>query len=194
MKTLEEKLLVCNGCANRFKYVSADSVCKLTNSQPKFDDECADFKPAALEVPEERTAYVAPPIINSVSGGIRFANFLIDYVMVIILMFIAIIFLALSGFNVDAIGESQLYSYGVAILVHFIYYTFAEGLTGRTIGKLITGTKVVSDDGTAPSIGQVALRSICRHIPFEPFSFLGSTANGWHDSISATYVVKKNSI
>lgn len=191
MKTLEQKMESCNVCTNRFKYVSADSVCKLTNSQPKFDDECPDFNLAALDVPEERTAYVAPPIINSVSGGIRFANFLIDYIMVLIFVFVAFIFLAINGCDINAIAESNLYSYGIAILASFIYYTFSEGLTGRTIGKLITGTKVVSDDGTAPSIGQVALRSICRHIPFEPFSFLGSTANGWHDTLSATYVVKK---
>lgn len=135
MKTLEEKLVVCNGCAKTaLSMFLPIRYAKPTNSQPKFDDECADFKPAPFEVPEERTAYVAPPIINS-QVSIRFANFLIDYVMVFILMFIAILFLAFSGFNVDAIGESQLYSYAVAIVVHFVYYTFAEGLTGRTIGK-----------------------------------------------------------
>lgn len=77
---------------------------------------------------------------------------------------------------------------GFAILL--FYYVILEAATGRTLGKLITGTKVVNEDGGAPSIGQIIGRTLCRCIPFEAFSFLSSDARGWHDRIPKTYVVK----
>ena len=71
-----------------------------------------------------------------------------------------------------------------------IYYVPQEAFWGRTIGKLITGTRVVSEDGGPASFGQVVGRTFARMIPFEPFSFFGSTASGWHDSLSHTRVVQ----
>lgn len=65
-----------------------------------------------------------------------------------------------------------------------------EGFTGKTIGKLLTGTKVVDSTGGPASIKTAFLRSLCRYIPFEPFSFLSSDARGWHDSITKTWVIK----
>ena len=68
------------------------------------------------------------------------------------------------------------------------YYMFFEGIWGRSPGKWIFGTAVVNEDGLKPSFGAIALRTICRFIPFEPFSFFGE--RGWHDKISNTYVIK----
>ena len=62
-------------------------------------------------------------------------------------------------------------------------------LKGRTIAKYITQTKVVMEDGTTPKASDIVLRSLCRLIPFNVFSFLGAEGRGWHDSISNTYVV-----
>ena len=64
-----------------------------------------------------------------------------------------------------------------------------EGLTQRTIGKLITRTKVVMENGEKPSSEAIIIRSLCRMIPFDAFSFLGDPSRGWHDTISKTYVV-----
>jgi uncharacterized RDD family membrane protein YckC len=44
---------------------------------------------------------------------------------------------------------------------------------GRTIGKLITGTKAVNEDGTEMSPKTIVIRSLIRMIPFELFSALG---------------------
>jgi uncharacterized RDD family membrane protein YckC len=71
-----------------------------------------------------------------------------------------------------------------------IYYILMEGIFGRTLGKLITGTVVVDGFGNKPSFGKIIGRSFARLIPFEAFSFLGSTGRGWHDSLTDTYVVK----
>ena len=48
---------------------------------------------------------------------------------------------------------------------------------------------VVLEDGSLPSSTGYLKRSFSRMIPFEAFSFLGSEARGWHDTISKTYVV-----
>lgn len=75
-------------------------------------------------------------------------------------------------------------------VIAFIYYFTFEALTGgRTLGKYITGTKVLTWYGERPSVGRFAKRTLCRFIPFNPFSFIPEGATGWHDSISDTVVV-----
>jgi uncharacterized RDD family membrane protein YckC len=60
---------------------------------------------------------------------------------------------------------------------------------GRSIGKLITSTVAVNEDGSRVS-GQVALlRGLARAVPFNAFSALGSPCYPWHDRWTKTYVV-----
>ena len=81
--------------------------------------------------------------------------------------------------------------YGFAVF--FIYYAAQESLSGRTLGKLIVGTRVVDHRGAQPSAARVAARTLCRWIPGDPLSFffMGelSRPTGWHDTISKTKVV-----
>jgi len=56
------------------------------------------------------------------------------------------------------------------------------------------GTIVVDERGNKISFGKAALRSLCRIIPFEAFSFLGEEGRGWHDTITNTYVIPKSAI
>ncbi len=75
----------------------------------------------------------------------------------------------------------------------FLYYTFLEAMTGMTLGKMVMGTKVVTNEGGKPSFSQVMGRSACPFIPLEAFSFLIGTNSrfptGWHDRIPGTVVV-----
>ena len=123
-------------------------------------------------------------------GGLRFANFVIDYfAQVGIGMVIGIVVFALQGQE----GAERLQNVpplAIGIPVLLFYYFVCEATTSRTLGKLITGTKVVNEHGELPSIPQIMGRTLCRLIPFNHFSFLGSNARGWHDSIPKTYVVK----
>jgi uncharacterized RDD family membrane protein YckC len=48
-----------------------------------------------------------------------------------------------------------------------------EASTGKTVGKYVTGTQVLTEDGEQPSVGTIFIRTLCRIIPFEPFSFFG---------------------
>jgi uncharacterized RDD family membrane protein YckC len=69
------------------------------------------------------------------------------------------------------------------------YYSLLEGLTGRTIGKWITRTRVVGLQGERVPFGRIVARSVARFIPFDALSFLLADA-GWHDRLSRTRVVR----
>ena len=120
-----------------------------------------------------------------VSGGTRFANHLIDQVVVNVVVFGLIFGL---GFNLESTLEVYAISYGVTI----VYYASLEGLTGQTLGKMITGSVAVNEEGERVDGNKALGRALCRLIPFDAFSFLGSESRGWHDTISKTYVVPKD--
>ena len=70
-----------------------------------------------------------------------------------------------------------------------VYYLPSEALFGRTVGKLVTRTRVVSQSGGPPDFLQVLRRTLIRFVPFEPFSFLSKRSVGLHDRWSETRVV-----
>jgi uncharacterized RDD family membrane protein YckC len=73
-----------------------------------------------------------------------------------------------------------------------IYYLIQEQLWGKTLGKRITHTRVISANGEKPSFGQILGRTLARFIPFDPFCylFMGSYPVGIHDKVSNTCVVE----
>jgi uncharacterized RDD family membrane protein YckC len=129
-----------------------------------------------------------------VNIGIRFVNYLIDVVVIVLLCGVIGVCIGFGllwtnkGYLADG-PALDILSRLVAIVVAFFYYTSFETLFQRSIGKMITGTLVVDLEGNKPSFGAIAKRSGSRLVPFEVFSFLGSHA-GWHDKWSDTRVMK----
>ncbi len=124
----------------------------------------------------------------------RFVNFIIDIIIYYVLSFILGILLGLLtviGINapLEMITNSVIAGYVFSFGVFLIYFIVFEVLSQKTLGKYITKTKVVMEDGSKPKPADVIIRSLCRLIPFEVFSFLSDDARGWHDSMSDTYVV-----
>ena len=119
----------------------------------------------------------------------RFFNFLIDRVGTLGFGFALGAGLGASEWEpgLKFLGQHEIIS---GLLIMTAYYIILEGMTGRTLGKLLTGTKVVNERGEAPSFGQILGRSFSRFIPFEAFSFLADEGRGWHDSVPGTYVVR----
>jgi uncharacterized RDD family membrane protein YckC len=116
--------------------------------------------------------------------GARFVNFLIDTIA-------ARIF----GFSVVLLnGPDGLAGGLLALLVPLAYYVVCEAAFQTTLGKLVTGTRVVTTTGGKPTFGQVVGRTFARYVPFEPFSLLSKNPIGWHDSWTRTRVVKKESV
>lgn len=77
----------------------------------------------------------------------------------------------------------------------FSYYLLFETFAGRTVGKMFTNTRVITDGGQRASFVHVLKRSLARLIPFEPISCLAAPkAYGWHDRLSKTVVVTESTI
>jgi uncharacterized RDD family membrane protein YckC len=118
------------------------------------------------------------------SQGQRFANLLIDEVMVVVGASILLVPATIANGGAAPLGGRLI---GIATLL--AYYILCEAIFGRTLGKLITGTRVVTLDGGKPGFAKILGRSVARLVPFEPFSFLAGP-NGWHDRWSGTRVVR----
>jgi len=121
----------------------------------------------------------------------RFTNFVIDVILLYpFAMFIGFFIGIFDPYFFDYMSETDMNLTGYLIFV--IYYSFFEITFGKTIGKMITGTKIIDVSGLKPTTGAIIGRSFCRIIPFEAFSFLGSSGIGWHDSFSGTLVVEND--
>lgn len=120
------------------------------------------------------------------------------YILFFVFAFVMGIILAITNpeglETIDDESASNTFTfYIMAIGIIVSYYTFMESLFGRTIGKLITGTKVATEQGTMPNTKTAFLRSLSRLVPFEAFSFLGDEPRGWHDTWTDTWVVSNKS-
>ena len=125
------------------------------------------------------------PQLMVANGWKRFGNMFIDMICYYILILLSAFVL-----GKDLFLGSLWYRLLITYSILFLYYTILEGLTGKTVGKMITGTKVVDDNGNMINFNMAMKRSLCRFIPFEGFSFLSKNPIGWHDSIPKTYVIE----
>ncbi len=128
----------------------------------------------------------------------RLANFIIDRIIFTSSFFI----IGSLGVIIDTIlgiqyftelfsnfaGINKALDILITAILYFLYTFLLEYFTkGRTIGKYITGTKVMTTDGQVPTVYEFFIRNISRLVPFDILSFLGE--NGWHDSWSDTRVI-----
>ena len=119
--------------------------------------------------------------------GARLVNFVIDNVLIIVVGSIAAAVVALLGGDMASETTSTVVGCGTV----FVYYLVLEAAFGWTVGKLVSGTRVVTVDGRKPHLGHVIGRTLARFLPFEPLSLVfGRGSSAWHDSIVGTRVVK----
>lgn len=124
---------------------------------------------------------------NLASRKRRFVTSLIDSTVVLVLIFVIAGVLAVVAPSVIGLLSGPAgYLFQIAIVL--LYYVPAEFMTGRTPGKIITRTRVVSHTGGKPSMGQIVGRTLLRLIPLEAVTFL-ARGPGLHDRASGTRVV-----
>ncbi len=58
-----------------------------------------------------------------------------------------------------------------ALLVQSVYFTALEGRYGQTLGKLVSETKVVNEDGSRVGYRAATLRTVLRLIDFLPIFY-----------------------
>jgi uncharacterized RDD family membrane protein YckC len=129
------------------------------------------------------------------SSGKRFANYIIDLVVFYGLVFVSGIVIALvnpvaiESINDDDIGFNLLDRL-LGLVLYGIYMFAIEAIfKGKSLGKLITGTRAVNEDGSNVSPKAALLRGLSRAVPFNAFSALGNPAYPWHDKWTKTYVI-----
>lgn len=133
-------------------------------------------------------------ISEDASTGQRFVNYLIDTVVMYVFTWgsstiLLLFFYATSQGQQPRLEGLQLILFPFVLLLFVVFFTFSEGVSsGRSIGKLVTGTKVVKTDESEITWKDAFVRSLCRLVPFEPFSALGGYP--WHDRWTNTKVIK----
>jgi len=195
--TREEHLKFCKVCKNHKSDGDKGVFCGLTNQIADFEENCNLFEEDfELKKRFEETRIEHELFMKTPSQGKRLANYLLDFIFfylfcVIIGVFLGVIISIVSPSSLSVFEEdSKLMNYAIGFIMGMFYYSTFEALTGRTLAKYITKTKVVNENGEKPDYGTILLRTLCRFIPFEPFSFLGSDSSGWHDRLSGTRVIE----
>lgn len=131
--------------------------------------------------------------------GQRFVNFLVDTIAMrwglnyLISPAVVYILIDLAPEWIYSINtrsvEFFLLSYLVWAINYLAYYPICEkAFRGYTLGKLLSGTRAIREDGQELTMKDAFLRTISRLVPFEVFSGFGNRP--WHDSWTKTTVVK----
>lgn len=137
--------------------------------------------------------------LQPVDRGVRFLNYLIDLVVFYLLflgggMVLGVALYASGGESANSFlsGLENIPPILDRLLTLVLYglFMFVQEaiLGGRSLGKLITQTRVLTSEGDKPDTGTLLTRNLSRCVPFEQLSFFGE--RGWHDAWSDTIVVK----
>lgn len=196
----KEQLLYCKRCTNKKNDFQRGIICGLTNEPATFTDSCESFESengdtgvSEKEILLEASRKERLHNLEDAHLIKRLANYIIDIVAILILSFIMGILMAITLVFISPESlyifheENPFANYFLSFTIMLFYYTLSEAASGRTLGKLITRTKVVDENGMKPSFKKTLQRSLCRFIPFEFLSCL--SGHGWHDTIPKTRVV-----
>lgn len=119
----------------------------------------------------------------TVGTKIRFLNFIIDFIIWLIM--VGIFTFPLNANN----GIQMLLGYLILLGTFIGYYAIMEIKFQKTVGKFVTKTRVIKLNGQKPQNSDIISRTFCRLIPFDRISFV-FFKNGIHDILSKTKVVK----
>jgi uncharacterized RDD family membrane protein YckC len=194
--TRTEHLKFCSICVNQKDDMRKGIICGLTNQIADFEETCSSFAEDSEVIEQLELMKIENEVIDKMaSQGKRFLNYLLDlfFIVIFIFVFYLILGIILAIVNPSAISDLEksntLFEYLINFVVMMTYYISFEATTGRSIAKYITKTKVVTEIGEKPDFKIIVVRSLCRFIPLEAFSFLFNDGSGWHDTISNTKVI-----
>jgi uncharacterized RDD family membrane protein YckC len=142
--------------------------------------------------------YITKRPVKTVLAGPRFGHFIIDLICFEIVIYIVKYLIDISAALTNSVPVVSL-TLGLissisTLLLYPTLYLYCEYGWQKTPGKYLTKTVVINEYGDKPNFRQLALRSLIRIVPFEPFSCLGDNSNGWHDRWSTTFVVKETEL
>jgi len=142
------------------------------------------------------THKIEDPALHIVPANLvkRLANYFIDVIFFSFLLYIVLNiiapfsplankFLTLKPETVKLIDQLLL------SFIYGLYMSVIESLLkGKTIGKYITGTRAVTENGLPISTQTAFVRGLIRIIPFEQLSAISFPPYPWHDRWSKSIV------
>jgi len=171
--------------------------CGITNIPVRFEYSCELFK-KNKNVEELENEAGSNVKFNYAGNYKRIGNYVIDVfavgILAIALEFFAGKYHVMNSELFSLLFKDQIGSYIFILFLSFLYYSIFEALTGKTLGKYFTKTKVVNPEGEKPVWTRILLRSLCRFIPLDQISFLFDFNSGWHDMLSKTIVVEEKQV
>jgi uncharacterized RDD family membrane protein YckC len=137
-----------------------------------------------LDAPTEGDGEI---LLHHASLEKRLINYLLDAILSIVLFF---------SFA-KLVGEIDPENDWAGIIMAWVFFTgyplyyfvFEIAFSGQSPAKFLTGTRAVHISGSPASGSNLIIRSLCRLVPFERFSFLVNYKKGWHDVWSKTAVI-----
>ena len=157
----------------------------------------------------ESTAPVRKPVAREIVVGfsaqavrapflLRCGALIIDYIIVVAIPVIGLLLSRFAGNDGTKLLNEGLGNVGwlIAILVGLTNTVFLPMFTGQTVGKMLTGLRIVRIDGTAPTIGAVGFRQTGGYLLTLAslgigffISVFSSKGRALHDYLSGTVVI-----
>ena len=193
----DERLKFCMICKEQKTDSRQGIICGITNLPADFEISCDSFKEDLIRKKQYELKLWEKEIQRKTAKiGKRIANVLLDLIFLYIFAYIfgiilGILLLFVSPESLGSFSEGKPLAYLLGIVEYILYYSLFEGLTGKSLAKFITRTKVVDKDGEKPDFRTIFIRTITRLVPFEWISFMGE-GTGWHDTWSKTIVVENS--
>lgn len=125
--------------------------------------------------------------MKQVGIGTRVINFLVDTIAIFTIAYIA------TKINQYYALQHRVYyiRFGYVFFASlFTYYFICEALFARTLGKLVSFTKVVTNNNKRPNVLQMLVRSLVRLTVIDMFFIPFLNDKTLHDYLSKTNVVE----
>lgn len=129
--------------------------------------------------------------VNLVPASIskRLINLVVDLICISVLIFSLITFYGIIYFGTLIF----IVPWKIFLVFMIIYFGLCELLmSGRTFGKIITKTKVVTMHGYNPDLSALFVRGITRLIPIDGLFIFTSYKKPLHDLFSSTIVIDES--
>ena len=132
---------------------------------------------------------------------LRCGALIIDYIIIVAIPVIGLLLGRYSGSDGSKLLSEGLgsASWLIAILVAFTNLIFLPMFSGQTVGKIVTGLRIVRIDGSAPTIGSVAFRQTGGYLLTLASAGIGffislfsSKGRALHDYLAGTVVIYAN--
>ena len=191
----EAQLQFCKVCKHHKFDFNRGILCGLTNELADFVGTCPTYEEdTVLKESEQKRDAQKNLARKTVSRGTRFVNYFLDGLFLLAFSLGLFVLLGViagltnTSFSLDE-NDLTILFYTIAFTLKVFYFTILESISGRSMAKFITRTKVVMEDGSKLTLSVALTRTLCRFIPFDALSFLGDDARGWHDTLSKTRVI-----